>query len=189
MAQAGKQKRKDKNRVLLKTGETQRPNGLYMYRWTDAYGRRQSVYAPTLTELREKEQQIEKDKLDNIDTAGKYVTVDHMYSTWMSFKRNVKETTKQTYGSIYKSLIQPKLGCMPVNAIKKSDIRKFYVFLLEEKEVSLNTLRNVHAMLGPIFTIAMDDGYIRSNPTSGCLKSSKRSTSKTVGKRFALLAW
>lgn len=33
-------KRKDKSRVVLKTGELQRPNGTYQYSWTDSNGKR-----------------------------------------------------------------------------------------------------------------------------------------------------
>lgn len=51
-------KRKDKTRVVLKTGEGQRTNGTYFFRWTDKRGERHSVYAKTLDELRYKEEQI-----------------------------------------------------------------------------------------------------------------------------------
>ena len=47
-------KRKDKNRIVLRTGEGQRPNGTYEYRWTDEEHKRRRVYAKTLEELREK---------------------------------------------------------------------------------------------------------------------------------------
>ena len=53
------QKRKDKDRIVLKAGESQRPNGTYDYRWTGPDGKRHAVYAKTLEELREKESQIQ----------------------------------------------------------------------------------------------------------------------------------
>ena len=43
----------DSNRTRLKTGETQRPNGTYAYRWTTPDGKRHSIYAPTLEKLGE----------------------------------------------------------------------------------------------------------------------------------------
>ncbi len=43
----------DSNRTRLKTGETQRPNGTYAYRWSTPDGKRHSIYAPTLEKLRE----------------------------------------------------------------------------------------------------------------------------------------
>ena len=33
-------KRKDKNRIVLKTGEGQRQNGTYFFRWKDKIGKR-----------------------------------------------------------------------------------------------------------------------------------------------------
>ena len=51
MAGNGQNKRKDKNRVVLRKGEGERPNGTYEYRWTDKTGVRKRVYAKTLEEL------------------------------------------------------------------------------------------------------------------------------------------
>ena len=45
-------KRKDKSRVVLRKGESQRANGTYHYCWTDGNGKRHFVYAKTLDELR-----------------------------------------------------------------------------------------------------------------------------------------
>ena len=59
-----KAKRRDKSRVVLRTGESQRADGTYHYCWTDANRKRRYVYAKTLDELRYKEEQIEKDKKD-----------------------------------------------------------------------------------------------------------------------------
>ena len=69
-------KRKDKNRVVLKTGEGQRPNGTYFFRWNDKKGKRHYVYAKTLEELRDKEKDIEKDKSDGIKAEARYTTVN-----------------------------------------------------------------------------------------------------------------
>lgn len=49
----------DSNRTRLKTGETQRPNGTYAYRWSTPDGKRHSIYCAvdiagaTVTEKRE----------------------------------------------------------------------------------------------------------------------------------------
>ena len=46
------EKRRDKDRAVLKTGELQvKEKDLYRYRWTDANGKRHSIYAKTLKEL------------------------------------------------------------------------------------------------------------------------------------------
>ena len=55
MAGKAQTKRKDKDRIVLRKGESQRKNGTYHFSWTDKAGKRHFIYAPTLEELREKE--------------------------------------------------------------------------------------------------------------------------------------
>lgn len=45
------EKRKDKARTVLRTGEVQRKNGTYQYSWMDGQLKRRFVYAKTLAEL------------------------------------------------------------------------------------------------------------------------------------------
>ena len=54
-----KSRRFDNRHMVLQKGEYQKANGMYEYRWTDAYGKRHSVYAADLDELRIKEQKVE----------------------------------------------------------------------------------------------------------------------------------
>ena len=44
------EKRKDSKGRVLKTGESQRKDGRYQYRFADRYGERHTVYASTLSE-------------------------------------------------------------------------------------------------------------------------------------------
>lgn len=48
----------DSHHVRLRTGEVQRKTGSYMYRWTDKLGKRNTIYAATLEDLREQEEHI-----------------------------------------------------------------------------------------------------------------------------------
>ena len=56
----------DSHHVRLRTGEIQRKTGSYMYRWTDKLGKRNTIYAATLEDLREQEEQILVDQPDGI---------------------------------------------------------------------------------------------------------------------------
>ena len=85
---AGKgQKRKDKDRIVLKAGEAQRPNGTYYYRWTGKDGKRHAVYAKTLEELRKKEAQIANDQFIGIKAEARNVTINEMFDLWCQIKR------------------------------------------------------------------------------------------------------
>lgn len=52
-----KSARYDSNRVKLRTGEYQKPDGRYEFRYT-VFGKKYSVYAKSLDELRDKEAEI-----------------------------------------------------------------------------------------------------------------------------------
>ena len=47
------EKRKDNKGRILRTGESQRKDLIYQYRYTDIRGKRQTVYSSDLKELRE----------------------------------------------------------------------------------------------------------------------------------------
>lgn len=60
-----RKKRVDSKGRVLKVGESQRKDGLYMYRFTDDTGERQTIYANNVIELREQEQEIQKAEKEN----------------------------------------------------------------------------------------------------------------------------
>ena len=91
----------DSNRTRLKTGETQRPNGTYAYRWSTPEGKRHSIYAPTLEKLREQEEQIIVDKHDGIRSDVKSITVNEMFDLWCQLKRGIKDSTFKNYIYMY----------------------------------------------------------------------------------------
>lgn len=159
-------KRYDKNRVLLKTGESERSNGTYEYRWTDSNGKRHSVYAETLEELRRKEEQIIKDTFDGINIGYSTATVKNIYEKWLPLVVGVKDVTKRKYIDAYTCYIDPKFGDTAVVRIKKSDIRQFYADLVKEG-YSYTMVRTIHNCLCSILQFAVDDELIRINPAQG----------------------
>ena len=67
-------RRKDSKGRVLRKGEYQRANGTYAYDYKNPLGKRETIYAPTLVELRERENLITKDVLDGIDTSSSRLT-------------------------------------------------------------------------------------------------------------------
>ena len=52
------EKRRDNKGRILRTGESQRKNGMYEFRYTDANKKRRSIYDMDLMKLRQKEDEI-----------------------------------------------------------------------------------------------------------------------------------
>lgn len=79
-------RRLDRNRIILRKGETQRKDCTYDYRWTTLDGERNAVYAKTLEELREKEDAIYNDEKDGIGLSVQRITVNDIFELWCDLK-------------------------------------------------------------------------------------------------------
>lgn len=104
--------RKDNKGRNLKTGEYQRPDGRYEYRYKDEItGKRNSVYAADLASLREMEKKINKDMDDLLitDASVKKLTVNTLFERYMATK-NIKERTKKNYIRMWDYRIRNTLG-------------------------------------------------------------------------------
>lgn len=103
-----KEKRRDSKERILHTGESQRTDGKYLYKYVDAFGNTKYVYAWRLTptdptpkgkrekpSLRELEQQIRRDIEDGIDSTGKKMTLCQLYAKQNAQRANVKKSTQK----------------------------------------------------------------------------------------------
>lgn len=179
-------KRRDKDRIVLRRGESQRANGSYMYRWVDEYGNRKTIYAKTLDQLREQEEIIEKDRLDRVKTEARFVTLDDVYELWVQLKRGLRDNTFQNYIYLYGMFVKPLIGDKRVATLLKSDIKRFYNTLVDERGLAISTVDSVHTVLHQILDMAVDDNLIRNNPSNNVLKELKQARDRTSDKRRAL---
>lgn len=175
----------DSHHIRLRTGESQRKNGGYVYRWTDEEGKRRAKYAETLEELREKEEQIVVDSHDGIKTDTNNLSVNDMFALWKKLKRGIKDITFQNYTYMYEMFVEPGFGKKKLTAVKKSDVRSFYNRLIEDRMLQIATLDSVHTVLHQVFQVAVDDNLIRVNPTDNMLRELKLSHPER-GRREAL---
>lgn len=179
-------KRKDKDRIVLRVGEGQRPNGTYEYRWTDKKGTRHRVYAKTLESLRAKEDEIQKDQCDGIKAEARYVTINDVFDMWRQLKRGLKDNTFQNYQYMYNMFVRPGFGKTRVSSLKKSDVKRFYNTLADERGLQVSTIDSVHTVLHQVLNMAVDDAYLRNNPSDNVLKELKQSHIFKTEKRRAL---
>ncbi len=169
---------------LLK-GESKRKDGRYMYRFTDINGKRHAIYAKTLSELRIRERQIARNKneLNQYVTTG--ASVNFVFDRYISMKTNLKQNTRSNYIYIYNKFIRDSFGRRNINEIRYSDVKQFYVSLLNDG-LQVNSLDNIHTVLHPTFQLAVRDDVIRTNPTDGVMAELKKSDRKNKGIRHAL---
>ena len=194
------EKRKDSRGRVLRNGETQRSDGMYMYRYNDAGGVRRTVYSWRLVEtdkvpprkkacepLREIEKRLNRDADDGIHTfVAKKKTLNDFFADYMGMRPELKPSTRAGYFYMYNQYVSNSLGLENIGNIKYSDVKKFYLSLLTEKEISPNSIECINTVLHPVFTLAVRDGYIRINPSHGVLSELKKKYDWSKPKRHAL---
>ncbi len=162
-------KRKDNKGRVLRKGETQRQNKTYMYRWINCEGKIDCVYAKTLDELREKEDQIAKEM--SVGITRKNTTLNEQIELYLSLKLSLANSTKENYKYYYQHAIKDSiLGRMKIIEIRKSDILRFYKDLSDEKNYSAGTIKILQKIIRPSLQLACDDNIIVKNPSDGCTK-------------------
>lgn len=163
------ERRKDNKGRVLQKGESRRKDGRYVYQYSDIYGKRKSIYANTLSDLRKKEKKINRDLDDNIDTVGAEITLNEQFDKYISLKTQIRNSTKQNYIDLWNgNLRENALGNKRLCDIKKSDILRFYNSL-SERGLKYSTIKSFNCMVSPCLDLAVDDDIIRKNPCVGCL--------------------
>lgn len=181
--------RKDNRGRVLRKGETQRKYDLmYIYTYTDPFTHnRKYLYSKDLMELREKEKTLIRDQLDGLDVyaAGKS-DLNFVFDRYISTKTELRSTTYTNYTYIYNHFVREQFGKKKIGDIKYSDVLHFYLHLIKEKGIQVNTLETVHTVLRPTFQLAVRDGLIRTNPCDGVMAEVKKRPGKNHGVRHAL---
>lgn len=158
------EKRKDKKGRIFRSGEGQRPNKTYFYRYHRNGDKKWCyVYAPTLKELRQKEEVIQRDLLDGIDYAGGEITVAELVDRYINLRRGLKENSMRAYGSAINRIHTDPFGSRMIRSVRLSDGKGWFVSL-HDKGLKQNTIGILQSVLRPAFEMAVDDDMIRKNP-------------------------
>ena len=179
-------RRKDSDGRVLKENESQRKDGTYMYRWRTSTGKREAIYAPTLDILREKEENIQRDKYDGIRTDAKNVTLNDIYDLWKCMKKGVKDNTFQGYLYTWERFVRDDIGKTRIVTLKKTDIRRYYNKMIDERGLKFATVDSIHTVMHQVLDIAVEDGYIRNNIGDKVLKELKQARNLEAEKKKAL---
>ena len=157
------EKRKDKKGRVLRTGESQRKDLIYQYRYTDIRGKRQTIYSSDLKELREKEKEIQAWVDEGLDYAAGNVTVTQLVERYISIKQGVRYNTKVGYSFVLGLIKKERFGNRVIRDIKVSDAQQWMIKLQQDGK-GYSTLTSVRGVLKPAFQMAYNEDVIRRNP-------------------------
>lgn len=170
------EKRRDSRNRVLRTGESQRKDGRYLYKYVDADGKPQSVYSWKLVAtdkvpagkrdciaLRDKEQEIQRSLADGVSTAGGKLTVSDLYTRFTTLRGNVKRSTKGSRQYTAKLIAEDLLGAKLISGVKPSDAQE-WALRMQKKGLSYRVINNTRRSLKAAFQMAVSDGWLRKNP-------------------------
>lgn len=174
-------KRKDSKGRVLKAGEHERKDGRYMYIYKNPQnGKKEYVYASSLQELREKEEQVNKDLLDGIDSASAKMTLNELFSVRMNLKKDLRENTRTNYLRMWKSNVESSsIGNRKICDLKQIHIKTFYTEL-SKAGMKKNSIKLIHNLIFSALELAVDSDFIRKNPAKDCMKEIKSDASEKV---------
>ena len=176
-------KRRDNKNRILQTGESQRKDGRYMYKYIDCAGNTKYLYSWRLVRtdpipkgckdtvpLRDKIKVAQRDKEDGIISSGYDITVLELAEKYVAQKAGVKQNTKRAYSFALGILRKEPFGSRRIDKVKYSDAKGWLIKLQEEGlgYSSINLVRNV---VKPAFEMAVNDDLLRKNPFSFPLMS------------------
>lgn len=168
--------RRDKKGRKLWTGESQRKDGKYEYKYQDVFGKRRTVYSWTLTSadtapkgkrndlpLREKEKQIQRDLNSGLATNGGDLTVLELVEMYVAQKRGVRHNTRANYNFVINILKKEDFGCKRIDRVKIFDA-KAWLIKLQDDGRGYSTIHSVRGVLRPAFQMAVDNDLLNKNP-------------------------
>ena len=167
----------DKGR-LLRNAESQRKDGRYMYQYTDISGRRRSVYSSRLEKkdkypegsykrepsLREKEAEIESNRMNGILDFGGDYTVLELTEKYIATRTGVRASTKLGYKTVLNLLRKDPFGAIRIDKIKISDAKLWLIKLQQKDGKHYSTIHTIRGVLRPAFQMAVEDDLLRKNP-------------------------
>ena len=113
--------------------------------------------------------------------------MNEMFDLYIEGKYELKQSTRTNYQYMYKTYVSGDFGKRKIASIKYSDIKTFYISLIVDKGFKPNSMEIIHTILHPVFTLAVRDGYICSNPVAGVMLEIKKSHDWEKPKCYALM--
>lgn len=119
-------------------------------------------------EVREKLQAIAVELNEGTYQTPTKQTVSEWLDVWASeYLESVKPRTKDSYICNIKRYIKPAFGASKLQNLKPLDIQRFYNELFRSG-LSAKTVRNIHGCFHKALQVAVELGYLKSNPAANC---------------------
>ena len=171
------EKRRDSKGRILKTGESQKKNGQYIYQYTNSLGERKVIYSWKLVatdkvpagkredlSLREKIKEIERKLEQELIITGQDMAVLQLVQKYIGQKTGVRDNTRNNYNFVINIIKKEPFGHLKINKVKKSDAKTWLIKLQQVDGRGYSTIHSIRGVVRPAFQMAVDDDILLKNP-------------------------
>lgn len=143
----------------LGVGITQRSDGLYQARFTNRFGKRETLYDKNLNNLRIQMRKAQTNDDNAVNLVKNNMTLDEWYKVWISTcKGNCRNTTIIQYSRNYRS-IKRELGWRKIQSLTPLQIQETLNGLKSDQH-----RRDVKMVLSNMLSIAQKNDLLIKNP-------------------------
>lgn len=184
------ERRDNKNRIL-RTGESQRADGRYMYKFSDRLGKTRCIYSWKLEQtdivpkgkknslsLREQIKKIKRDIEDGLIPEGGGLSVIQLVEKYINQREGVRQNTRIGYQFVFNIIKNENFGNMRIDNVRTSDAKAWLKKLQEEDGRGYSTICSIRGVIRPAFQMALEDDLLRKNPFDFELQNVVNNTSK-----------
>ena len=75
---------------------------------------------------------------------------------------------------MYTQFVVESIGKLLVRELKRSDTKRFYNMLADDRKLKIATIDNIHTVLHQVLQLAVEDNYVRNNVSDNLLKELKQ---------------
>lgn len=169
-------KRRDNQGRLLRTGEYQRKDGRYVYKYKDCSGQARCLYASRLESkdpyvggrkrlpaLRELEEELLQNQWNGLQDFGGDIMVLELTERYVETRQSVRESTRAGYKTVLNILRKDPFGEIRIDKVKLSDA-KLWILKLNKAGRRYSSIHTIRGVRRPAFDMALEDDLIRKNP-------------------------
>ncbi len=149
------------------TSLTKRPDGKWRARYRDAAGKEHAKHFARKVDADRwlVEQRSRLARGDWVDPALSRVRVREWAATWLASKQGLKPTARRSYESLWRTLVEPRWGDLPLAAVSYGDVVT-WVAELNGGGLSPSRVGQALLVLKQVLALAVLDGRLAKNPAA-----------------------
>ena len=151
--------------MKLKAGESIRGDGRFQFRYTDSIGKRRTIYARKLSDLREKEKATKEGRVVSFSR----LTVMDYVQRYTEGLRGLSAMSQRALLTKTNRIKRADLSRMRIGDVRFSDARRYASDLISEG-LGRSSISGIVSILRRSFALAVEDYLIAVNPFSFSLR-------------------